>query len=265
MRILRKYSFVALLAARSNLAYLSEVASRILFLAVIMYVFTRLWHVTYSATGATTLGGLTLCEMIWYLTITESITMSAPRVTQQVDQDVRSGAVVVQLLRPVSYPLYSLFSNLGERAVRFILYLAVGSVITCTLAGPPALSAPSLVMLATALPLAFVVDFLGAFLVGLGAFWLEDTNGLWLIHSRLTMLLGGMLLPIELYPHWLQQVIEVLPFACVVYGPAHLFVQPDSCELAGLLLRQVGSAAVLAAAVAGVYSLAMRRVVINGG
>ena len=34
----RKYSWLGLIAARSNLAYLGEVATRTLFLAVILYI-----------------------------------------------------------------------------------------------------------------------------------------------------------------------------------------------------------------------------------
>ena len=41
------------------------------------------------------------------------------------------------------------------------------------------------------LPMAFILDFLGALLVGLCAFWLESTQGIALIYSRLMMLLGG--------------------------------------------------------------------------
>ena len=47
---------LGLIAARSNLAYLGEVATRTLFLAVILYIFLQLWRVTYSETGSATLG-----------------------------------------------------------------------------------------------------------------------------------------------------------------------------------------------------------------
>ena len=62
MLAFRKYGWLGLIAARSNLAYLGEVATRTLFLAVILYIFLQLWRVTYSETGSTTLGGLTLAQ-----------------------------------------------------------------------------------------------------------------------------------------------------------------------------------------------------------
>ena len=91
---LRKYSWLGLTSARSNLAYFGEVAARTLFLAVILYVFLQLWRVTYAETGSARLGGLTLPQMLWYLVMTEAIMLSAPRVAQEVDQDVRTNRYI---------------------------------------------------------------------------------------------------------------------------------------------------------------------------
>ncbi|MBI4533226.1 MAG: ABC-2 family transporter protein, partial [Candidatus Melainabacteria bacterium] len=158
--------------------------------------------------GAAKLGGLTLTQMLWYLCVTESITLSAPRIAQVVDEDVRTGTLAVQLTRPLLYPLYCLSTTSGERLVRFALNLSVGAIITFVLIGPMEVSALGLMIFAVSLPTAFVLDFLANFLIGLGAFWLEDTSGLMLVYSRLTMILGGMLIPLELFPEAIQPVLK---------------------------------------------------------
>jgi ABC-2 type transport system permease protein len=265
MIALRKYTWLGLTAARSNLAYLGEVATRTLFLAVILYIFLQLWRVTYAETGSARLGGLTLAQMLWYLAMTEAITLSSPRIAQEVDQDVRTGALAVQLIRPLDYPLARLWTTLGERLVRFALNAAVGSAIALLFVGPIAFTPGGLLLFALALPLAFVLDFLGNFLIGLAAFWLEDTSGLTLIYSRVTMILGGMLIPLELFPDQLQPILRALPFAGIVYGPSRLFVQPDLAFLADLAARQAIAIGVFALAVALVYRAALGRIHANGG
>src|SRR5262245_17857949 len=262
---IRKYTWIGLTAARSNLAYLGEVATRTVFLAVILYIFLQLWRVTYTETRSTQLGGLTLAQMLWYLSMTEAITLSAPRVAQEVDQDVRTGALAVQLIRPLAYPLARLWTTLGERLVRFALNAVVGAAMALGFVGPIAFTAAGLLLFALALPLAFVLDFLGNFLIGLAAFWLEDTSGLTLIYSRVTMILGGMLIPIELFPSAFQPVLRALPFASMVYGPARLFVHPDTAFLSDLVLRQGAAIAIFTLAVALVYRAALRRIHSNGG
>jgi ABC-2 type transport system permease protein len=262
---IRKYAWIGLTAVRSNVAYLGEVAARAIFLGVILFIFLRLWQATYAGTGEERLGGLTLAQMLWYLAITESIILSAPRVAQEVDQDVRTGTLAVQLIRPLSYPLYRLWTTLGERAVRFGVNAGVGSLIALAFVGPIEISPAGIAFFALALPLAFVLDFLGYFLIGLGAFWLENTAGLTLIYSRVTMILGGMLLPIELFPDAVQPVLRALPFASVVYGPARLFVRPEAAFLLDLLARQGLAILAFALGTAAVYRVALRRIHSNGG
>jgi ABC-2 type transport system permease protein len=262
---LRKYTWLGLTSARSNLAYLGEVGARTLFLAVVLFIFLQLWRVTYTETGSARLGGLTLAQMLWYLVMTEAIMLSAPRVSQEVDQDVRTGALAVQLIRPLSYPLARLCTTLGERAVRFCVTLAVGAVLALLLVGPISFTPAGLAMVALAVPLAFVLDFLGNFLIGLAAFWLEDTTGLALIYSRVTMILGGMLIPLELFPSSLQPALRVLPFAGIVYGPARLFVAPDAASFASLAVQQAISIGLFALVVALMYRVALRRIHSNGG
>jgi len=260
-----KYTWIAYTAAKSNVAYISEVGSRVIFLGVILYIFLKLWQVTFRETGATSLGGLTLPQMMWYLAVTESIMLSTPLVSQAVDRDVRTGQLAVHLIKPLSYPLYCLGNALGERLIRFSLNLAVGLLVVMIFVGPIPLSWQSVALLGAALPLAFILDFLAYFLIGLGAFWLEDTVGLVLIYSRVTMILGGMLIPMELFPDQLQPWLRVLPFANVVYGPARMFVKPDIEALPGLMLNQLVSISIYAILVVIVYRLASRRIFSNGG
>ncbi len=265
MRVLRKYVFVALLSARSNVVYLAEVLSRVVFLGLILYIFSQLWKHVFVTNGPGELGGLTLAQMIWYLTITEAIALSAPRVSFNVDADVRSGAIISYLQRPLSYPLYSLANTLGERAVRFAMNLLVGAVVAFLLVGPPNLSLQGLAFFAVVVPLSFVVDFLACFLIGIAAFWMEDTSGLFLIYSRLNMILGGMLFPLSLVPEPARQILECLPFAAILYGPAKMFVSPDSHEFVSIVSKQLGGLCVYAFLVWFSYGQASKRVFVNGG
>jgi ABC-2 type transport system permease protein len=264
MNALRKYWAIAWISAKSNLAYVSEVGSRLVFLSVILYIFMRLWKVTFSHTGGT-IGGFTLRDMLWYLAMTETIFMSIPRISALVDEDVRTGTLAVQLVRPLSYPLYRMAAYLGERIVRFAVTGAAAFTIALVLVGPLDNLPVRLAFALAAVPVAFVLDFLGFFFVGLFAFWLEDTSGLMLIYSRMTMVLGGMLLPLELFPQAIQYVLKALPFGYMVCGPARLFIHSDPSGLLILLANQALWMLVFASAVALLYSKALHCIALNGG
>jgi len=265
MNFFSKYLWIALTAARSNMAYIGEVSSRFIFLGVILYIFMRLWQVTYHETSASQLGGLTLTQMMWYLTITEAISLSATKVAQEVDEDVRNGTLAVQLTKPISYVLYRLATSLGERTIIFSMNLLIGAIIANTMVGSTPLSLAGLLLLACTLPLAFLLDFLGNFIIGLAAFWLEDTSGLSLIYSRITWILGGLLIPLELFPYWLQPLVKALPFASMIYGPAKIFVAPDINNFVEIISRQIMASLAFSICLIILYRIALRRVFANGG
>jgi len=260
-----KYLYVGRTAVRSNLAYIGEVAARTLFLGAILYIFLQLWRVTYAEIGAVRVSDLTLAQMLWYLAMTEAIVLSAPQVAPRIDQDVRTGAVAVHLLRPMSYPLYLLCTALGERLVRFVMNALVGAGLALVLVGPIPLDVGGLALSLAAIPLAFVLDFVAHLAIGLCAFWLENTSGLTLLYTRATMLLGGMLLPIDLFPGGLRSVAVYLPFSSVVYGPARLLVRPDGAALAGLLVRQAAGIAAVGLIAVAIHAAAVRRIHAHGG
>jgi len=265
MSFLRKYAALAWISARSNFAYAGEVGGRLMFLSVILFIFMCVWKAAFANAGQDRFAGYSLDEIIWYLALTECIMMSSPRVTALIDEDVRTGAIAVQLVRPLSYPLYRLASNFGEQTVKFASTALVAVAIAWVLGGPPSNFGTGAMMVLIALPMAFVLDFLGYMLIGLGAFWLEDTTGLMLIYSRLTMIAGGMLMPLDLFPEPVQAILNALPFGYIVCGPARLLVHPDWVSLVSLLWHQLFWVVVMGTAVALVYRLALNRIALNGG
>jgi ABC-2 type transport system permease protein len=191
--------------------------------------------------------------------------MSATRIAQLVDEDVRTGTLTAQLVRPIYYPLAQLSRALGERTVRFITNLVLGALVVLVLAGKLQLNPLAFAMMFITMPLAFTIDFLGNFIIGLTAFWIEDSSGLAFIYSRLSWILGGMLLPVDLFPDWCRQLVLILPFSQVLYGPARLFVDPSWEQLVSLITRQCVSVLVMSFLVWLIYRRAMSRVFSNGG
>jgi ABC-2 type transport system permease protein len=244
---------------------MGEVLARATFIAVILYVFFRLWAAVYSGAGTQRLAGLTLSEMLWYLMMTEAIWMSSVRVCMEVDEDVRTGRLAVQLMKPLSYPGALLAKVLGERVVRFGLNVAVGALAALVFAGPIRVTVSGLAMFAAVLPLAFALDALGYLMVGLLAFWFDSTAGAALIYSRVFMLAGGMMLPLELYPERLRSALHWLPFASMVYGPARMLVAPDRAMFGRILLTQGVALVGFVLAVAVMERAAIQRIQSNGG
>ena len=262
---LGKYGAVLQMSITNNIAYAGEVLFRGLFLVVLVFVFIQLWQTMYGVLGVPTIGGYTISQMIWYFAFAEAIVLSAPRLANRIDQEVKSGDLAYRLNKPYNYVLYLAADYLGERLVRFALCLLIGTSLCVLLVGPLGFSLAG--VLATLLLVlgAWALDFLVVCALGLLAFWVEDTFAFILIYSRLLLLLGGTMVPLQIFPDWIRQIAEWLPFSYIVYGPARSWVQFDPGFFGDMLLRQSVTLLVLAAVVTAIFRAGTRRVNINGG
>ncbi len=262
---LAKYGAVLSMSVTNNLAYAGEVLLRGLFLILLVFVFIQLWDTMYGVLGVPTVGGFTVAQMVWYFAFAEAIVLSAPRLANRIDQEVKSGDVAYRLNKPYNYVLYLAADYTGERLVRFVINLAIGTGLCLLLVGPIGFAAAGIPATLVLVAGAWALDFLVTAGLGLLAFWVEDTYAFILIYSRLLLLLGGTLLPIQVFPGWLRPVAEWLPFGYMVYGPARSWVAFDPAFFADMLLRQGVTFVLLGGVVALIYRAGTRRLNLNGG
>lgn len=265
LRHVGKYWAVFRISVASSLAYITEIIFRAVMLIALMVIFVQLWQTTYSTQSAGRLGNFSIHDIIWYLALVETLATSVPPLNRRVDGQVRSGDLAYLLGRPCSYVLYNYAQYLGERVVRLAMSGLVASALALLFVGLPPVSFWG----ALAGPLVFLlsisIDFAALFAIGLLAFWTEETESFALIYSRLVLVLGGVLVPLELFPEPLGTIARVLPFSALLYGPARTVIKFDAGQFFTLLAQQGLTLVTLSLIVAGVYHLAVRRVNINGG
>ena len=226
----RKYWAFARIAASEAATERGDLYGRALFFAVILGVFSALWRAV--AESGMPLGAEQE-QLVWYLAVTEWILLSTPARHLEIQEEVRRGDVAYQLARPVSYPRAALAQCLGTLLVRAPVLGAVACGCAFAFTGRlPALGTLLLVAPFGILASAILAELYVA--LGLVAFWLRDATPLYWVASKLLFILGGLMLPLELYPRWLQVVAACTPFPVLLAGPA------------GFLLHSAGPAWFLA-------------------
>jgi ABC-2 type transport system permease protein len=262
---LQKYVAVLRVSVANNLAYLVEVFFRALLLVVLVFILGQLWKATFSARGATVLSGFSISDMLWYLVAAETIAMSLPPLTRRIDQEVRSGQLAYLLGRPCNYVFYNFAQYLGERLVRLAINGVVGAVLALIFVGLPHFAWTGILAWPLVTFLALSIDFVAYFSIGLLAFWTEETSSFALIFSRLTLVLGGVLAPLEIFPEPLRSIAQALPFSTILYGPSRTLVHFELDQFIRLFEQQIITLAVGSLILLAVYQFAIRRVNINGG
>ncbi|HXX78534.1 MAG TPA: ABC-2 family transporter protein [Ktedonobacteraceae bacterium] len=200
-----------------------------------------------------------------HLIIAETIAMSLPQLTRRIDQDVRSGQLAYLLGRPCNYVFYNFAQYLGERLVRLAMNGIVGAIVALIFVGLPHFTWMGVVAWPLVTFLALSIDFVANFSIGLLAFWTEETSSFALIFSRLTLVLGGVLAPITIFPEPLRTIALILPFSTILYGPSRTLVHFEADQFVLLLLHQAITLAIGGVILLIMYQVAIRRVNINGG
>ncbi|MGI6663588.1 MAG: ABC transporter permease [Bacillota bacterium] len=262
---LAKYVEMLRITVLTDLAYAYDMLSRQLFLAVVMFVFVQLWSATYRWEGAASIGGYTMRQMLWYLALTESMAMSMPRTAADIDDDVRSGSLAYSLTKPYKYPWFLYAKHMGKALVGFFGNLALAGAVIWIAVGPPPVTALSSALGFLSAFLAYTLDFWAQVAIGLCAFWIEDGSPYRLLYSRVKMLLGGMLLPLELFPDGLRRFVAFLPVGQIFHGPVKSFVSLSLHEFAGTVAKQAVWIFVFIVLAGAVYRAGVRRVNVQGG
>lgn len=260
-----KYAVVLRVSVANNLAYMMEIFFRALMLIVLVFILTQLWKTTFALHKEKVLSGFSISDMVWYLIAAEAIALSLPTLTRRIDQEVRSGQLAYLLGRPCSYVLYNFAHYLGERLVRWCMNCLVGAGLALLVAGWPSFGWQGLLAWPLMSLLAMSIDFVAYFSIGLLAFWIEETQSFSFVFSRLTLVLGGVLAPLEIFPQPLRDIALALPFGAILYGPARTLVHFELARFYQLLLQQIIMLAIGSAILYVVYWIALRRVNMNGG
>jgi ABC-2 type transport system permease protein len=260
-RVVGKYAaFVRLSMAHANRER-GEIYGRAVFFVVILGVFSSLWH-------AVAQGGMPVAgdpkSLVWYLASTEWIVLSVPQVHLEMQEAIRRGDVVYQLGRPASYVAAELAASLGVLAARApILGL---TAFVCAFAFsrwiPPVHALAMVVLLGFAA--AALLTALNVW-IGLLAFWLQDVSPVYWVWQKLMFILGGMMLPLALYPDLVQKIAALTPFPTLVAGPASFVFQSRLFGAGALVLRLMIWSAVTGAMLHWTFRRATKALTLNGG
>ena len=237
---------------------------RSLLIVLFMWIFMNLWRVTYGATGTRSIAGLTLADTMWYLMMAEAVMLSKRDLSETMSEQVKDGSVAYLLNKPFNFILYHFAAGLGDSVLAFGGNLIIGSAVVWLMVGPPP-GITGWLFAGVAVVLALLLDFCFSALIGLSAFVVEETVAFRWIYQKFLLLLGGVLIPLDFFPAWLQTISLNLPFAWIIYGPARLFIDPSPARLGYVFMQQGIWLAVVGGTVWVLYRRAVARLAINGG
>jgi ABC-2 type transport system permease protein len=230
---------------------------RMLLYGLVLLIFQAVWR----ATPLGELAGISLDEsqLIWYVALTEWIVFATAYPYRWVETDILKGRIGWLAARPLAYPSAITAEWAGETTLRLIVLGLFGFAVTYAATGTVPI-APGLA------PWVFLGGLLGMTLgfaiqlaIGLVASWLGTAQPIWWVTQKLSFILGGLLLPLPIYPDPIRSLAEASPFSAMLYWPASLVLGGEAGALP-VILKQLAWLALLGAAAVALSEVTIRRV-----
>lgn len=248
-------------AARRNTSDRSSVLVNIVFFVVVASVMSALWRAAAEANGGEIVG-YSGVAVTWYALAAEAATVSLNmRMIELVCDDIASGAVATELLRPASVLGVRISMAIGAALPRLAVCCAAAAVLGPVVGGAPP-RALGVVLAIPALVLAISCNLVAQHAVAAAAFWARDIRAVWFLYQKIVFVLGGMVLPLQVLPNGLERTAMLLPFMTMAYVPSRLaagFIEPE------LLLLQLVWLGVLLVTAHLVFTAGERRLQVVGG
>jgi ABC-2 type transport system permease protein len=190
--------------------------------------------------------------------------LGRPPLARMISENVKDGSIAYLLNKPYDFMLYQFSSSMSETIFRAILNAIFGGATVWFLVGAPAHPAGFVIALPAVIG-AWTLHFCLNAMIGLLAFITEDVSAFVWIYQKLAFIFGGLLIPLDFYPQWLQTIAKALPFASTVYGPARLFVTPTLEHFINVMLLQITWILILTLILILVYRRGLTQLTVNGG
>jgi len=203
----------AIASPRANRAR-AAVLGRIALYTVLLAMYARIWQVV-GARGS--LGVFGHRDLIWYLALTEWVTLSIPPLRWDLESDAPGRAIAYFFSRPLSYSWLRFSEALGTMLLRMALLGIFGFTVAWLLASDatsvgalPSGGALALICGAFAALFAALLNLVFSTLIGLSTLLIQDTSSVDWFFEKLSFVFGGPF-PLAPYPDAFQHAAAVTP------------------------------------------------------
>ncbi|KYH34246.1 ABC-2 family transporter protein [Clostridium tepidiprofundi DSM 19306] len=235
------------------------------FVPIIAMIF--LWTAIFR--DNTTVGGYTLNMMLTYLITARFLhQVIVPDFFWDVSEEIKNGSLSMYLIKPISYIKYWFFKALGNKSQNLVMTIIPILLIALIFRNNIVLnsSIEKIVYFIVACSIAYVLYFLIFMLFSLLSFWFLEISSFFYTLYMFIEFFSGSLIPINLLPATIKNILKYLPFQYLVYFPIKIYLAEITInEIYTGLFVQVIWIAVIAIGIKFLWKLGIKKFEAYGG
>ena len=226
-----KYWVILSTRTQEDMAYRFNYVFGVVFRFLPLVTTVYLWYAVFHSpgfNGSERMGGMTFPDMVSYYAIMFVARgfSSIPGMTRDISVDIKDGLLNRYLIKPISYFWYQTMYRLAHKLVFWFVALFTFPAVFFLMRNyfehqPTLLDWGAFVV---SLVIAFWTGVLFNFMVGTLAFWFLEISTFLFVIMVIEFFLSGHLLPLNLFPPAILNVVQYLPFGYEGYWPCMILI-----------------------------------------
>lgn len=188
-----------------------------------------IWKAIYDNSPNDVINGYSFIGMITYVLlvrVVSSLTFVMP--SGYISDDIRSGAIAMNLIKPINYRTQLFFKSLGD-IVNSIVFFVIPITITLVIVAlfvdlEMTFTLPVILAFILSILFAFTIRFFIGYIFGLIIFLTINSFGIFQLRRAIEGIFSGVIIPLHFFPEWLYQIALFLPFMQGLYVPIRIIM-----------------------------------------
>lgn len=202
------------LSFRAN--YMVSFFGNLVYLVVIYF----LWKAIYNSSPQDIVNGMTFSDTFIYLVLaTAMFNFLESFVVWVMSRDIQTGKIVVDLIKPMDFQLYTFMNFSGNFVTAFFITFMPTFLIVLFITWGKIAIGINLIFFLLSLVFASIINFCIDFIVGTICLYTESVWGTNIMKEVIVLLLSGATIPLAFFPDTLRKIVELLPFQAIYNLP----------------------------------------------
>lgn len=223
-----------------------------------------LWKAIYNSNGLEKIKGMSVDDTIIYLVLATAIYRFLDCfLVSNMDADIKSGKIALDIIRPVNYPIFCFCKALGSIITTFaITFLPIFCLILFYI--DKKISIINCILFFASLVLSIMLSFLVDFFAATICFYTYSGWGINILKQLVIQLFSGVIIPISFFSDDLLKIIKLLPFQAIYNIPLNNLLN-DNCNYYKNFICQILWIFFLIAIDYAFWKKSIKNVSVNGG
>ncbi len=247
-----------------RLGAVTKLFGNVIYLIIIYF----LWKAIFAGSPEPVVNGMTFEDTMIYLVLASALFYTMELyVTWDMGRRIKSGDIVIDLLRPMGYIKFQVFSLSGNTIVSAVTSLVPTMLIVYLITDGGFSLSYNLLFFTAAIMIGTLLNYFINFFVGTICFYTESIWGINIMKEVIVLLLSGATIPLAFFPENWRRVAELLPFQAIYNTPLTLLI--DNTLSARVRFEMLGMQLFWTVVVGiisyGFFKVSVRKITVNGG